>query len=44
MGLVIDPSGTRAFREEIEGNPDDAESLGASLADDLLHRGADGHS
>jgi hydroxymethylbilane synthase len=40
-GLVVDPSGTRAFREEIEGNPEDAESVGEKLAADLLHQGAD---
>jgi hydroxymethylbilane synthase len=39
-GLVVDPLGRRAFRGEISGAPDDAESLGERLADRLLSEGA----
>jgi hydroxymethylbilane synthase len=39
-GVVVDPEGTRAFRGEIDGSPEEAESLGEGLADSLLAEGA----
>lgn len=39
-GIVVDPEGSRAFRGEIDGRPDEAESLGESLAHSLLAEGA----
>lgn len=39
-GLVVDPLGRGAFRGEIDGDPEDAESLGKSLAHSLLADGA----
>jgi hydroxymethylbilane synthase len=39
-GLVVAPDGRNAFRGEIDGRPDEAESLGESLADSLLSEGA----
>ena len=41
QGLVVDPLGRSAFRGEISGKPDEAESLGESLAESLLSEGAD---
>lgn len=40
-GLVGEPDGSQMIRGEIRGSRDDAESLGVSLAEDLLARGAD---
>jgi hydroxymethylbilane synthase len=39
-GLVGSPSGQKIIRGRIEGNAEDAESLGIALAEDLLSRGA----
>jgi hydroxymethylbilane synthase len=39
-GLVVAPDGRNAFRGEIDGRPDEAESLGESLAHSLLSEGA----
>ncbi len=39
-GLVGEPDGSRIIRGEVRGSARDAEQLGASLADDLLARGA----
>ncbi len=39
-GLVGEPDGSRIIRGEVRGSAQDAEQLGASLADDLLARGA----
>ena len=39
-GLVVDPRGLRAFRGEISGDLDEAESLGERLAHSLLSEGA----
>jgi len=39
-GLVGEPDGKRVVRGEISGVPDEAETLGARLAADLLERGA----
>lgn len=39
-GLVASVSGDRIIRDRIEGNPDDADSLGIQLAEELLSRGA----
>ena len=39
-GVVVDPGGIRAFRGEIHGSADEAESLGKTLADSLLAEGA----
>jgi hydroxymethylbilane synthase len=39
-GLVVAPDGKNAFRGEIDGRPDEAESLGESLAHSLLSDGA----
>ena len=38
-GLVADPEGSRYFRDTLEGPARDAESLGQTLADELLNRG-----
>jgi hydroxymethylbilane synthase len=39
-GLVGSVSGDRIIKGRIEGTPNDAESLGIKLAEDLLSRGA----
>jgi hydroxymethylbilane synthase len=39
-GLVGDPDGSQVIRSEIRGAPADAESLGTTLAHELLGRGA----
>jgi hydroxymethylbilane synthase len=39
-GLVVDPQGRSAFRGEIDGKPEEAESLGEQLAGSLLAEGA----
>lgn len=39
-GLIGSVSGDRIIRGHIEGNPEDAETIGAKLAEDLLSRGA----
>ncbi|MBI5676003.1 MAG: hydroxymethylbilane synthase [Nitrospirae bacterium] len=39
-GLVGSVSGDRIIRESIEGPPEEAESLGTALAEDLLSKGA----
>ena len=41
IGLVSDVAGRQVIRNEISGSPDDAESLGIRLAEQLLARGAD---
>jgi len=41
MGVVGDASGKRLVRGEVEGNAEDAESLGEELAERLLSQGAD---
>ena len=40
-GLVGKPDGSEVVRGEIRGKPEDAETMGTALADDLLSRGAD---
>lgn len=40
-GLVGKPDGSEVVRGEVRGQPEDAETLGKALADDLLSRGAD---
>lgn len=40
-GLVGQPDGSEMIRGEVSGAANDAETLGVSLADDLLSRGAD---
>lgn len=40
-GLVGEPDGTEVISGVISGRPEDAEELGAVLAEDLLSRGAD---
>jgi hydroxymethylbilane synthase len=39
-GLIADPEGRRLLRGEVAGPSADAEALGASLAEQLLGRGA----
>jgi len=39
-GLVAEPSGRRTVRGDAAGPPDEAEAIGAALADELLGRGA----
>jgi hydroxymethylbilane synthase len=39
--VVVDPSGTTAFRRTLTGTPDDAIDLGRRLAADLIRAGAD---
>lgn len=39
-GLVLSLDGTREFRGEIAGAPEEAETLGLALAEELLERGA----
>lgn len=41
QGFVAELDGEPLLRDEIEGSPDDAETLGRSLAERLLERGAD---
>ena len=40
-GLVGKPDGSEVVRGEIRGKPEDAQTMGTALADDLLSRGAD---
>jgi len=40
-GLVGEPDGSDIIRGEVEGAPDEAESMGVGLADRLLEWGAD---
>ncbi len=39
-GLVANPDGSEVIRDEIQGSPSDAESLGTQLAEQLLSAGA----
>jgi len=39
-GLVAEPTGRRMVRGSVSGRPDEAESIGTALAEDLLGRGA----
>jgi hydroxymethylbilane synthase len=39
-GLVGSPSGRKVIRGRIEGDPEDAESIGIALAEEVLSRGA----
>jgi len=41
-GLVGEPDGSRIIRGEVEGTPEEAESMGIGLAERLLEWGADG--
>jgi hydroxymethylbilane synthase len=41
-GLVGEPDGSRIIRGEVEGAPEEAESMGVGLAERLLEWGADG--
>jgi hydroxymethylbilane synthase len=40
-GLVADPDGRKCLRDRLEAEPEEAEELGKSLAEELLDRGAD---
>lgn len=40
-GLVADPDGRKCLRGRLEAEPEEAEDLGKSLAEELLDRGAD---
>jgi hydroxymethylbilane synthase len=40
-GLVADPDGQKCLRDRLEAEPEEAEELGKSLAEELLDRGAD---
>lgn len=40
-GLVADPDGRNCLRDRLEAEPEEAEDLGKSLAEELLDRGAD---
>lgn len=40
-GLVADPDGRKCLRDRLEAEPEEAEDLGKSLAEELLDRGAD---
>jgi porphobilinogen deaminase len=38
---VADPDGRKCLRDRLEAEPEEAEELGKSLAEELLDRGAD---